>query len=137
MKNIKNVKKKIIRKFDILYSFDLSKFACCTIINPFNNHKFNCFHINTGKNQCLNNTQIRIRFYDLFQHLNMLLRCKSDCYWLNINHLITSRHKWLTAESKFNEQFFLMKNLVWWIWILDYSTTDEWDSQKKHSKVLY
>ena len=43
-------KKKIMSEFDILYSFDLSRFACCIMINQNNDCEFDGFHINTKKN---------------------------------------------------------------------------------------
>ena len=36
------------------------------MINQNNNCEFNCFHINTKKNQRSDDTQIKIKFYDLF-----------------------------------------------------------------------
>ena len=113
-------KKKIMWGFNILYSFDLSRSACCMMISQNNDYKFDCFNINTKKNQCLNDTQIKIRFYDLFHHLHMLLRCDSVCDWLNAGRLMTSRHRWLIVELKSDEQFFFhekscMMNLNIWL----------------------
>ena len=78
--------------FDTLYSFGLSRPAYCMIISQNNDCELDCLHINIKKNQCLNNTQIKIRFYDSFHYLNTLLRCDFVCDRLNTNHLMTSRH---------------------------------------------
>ena len=68
----------------------------------------------------------------------MLLRCDSVYNRLNTDRLMTSRHKQLIVELKFNGQFFFfMKSLVQWIWIFDYSITKKRDFQKKRLKVLY
>ena len=101
-----NFQKKTMWRFDILNSFDLSRFLCYMISNQNNNHEFDCFHINIKKNQHLKDTQIKIRFYDSFHHLNMLLCCDSVCNEFNTDHLMTSRHKWLIVELEFNGQFF-------------------------------
>ena len=58
------------------------------------------------KNQDLNETQIKIRFYDSFHHLNMLLRCDSVCDRLKTGRFITPRHIRLVVELKSDEQFF-------------------------------
>ena len=76
------------------------------MINQNNDCEFDCFHINTKKNQCSDDTQINIRFYDLFHYLYILLRCDPVCDRLNIGHLMTSRHKQLIIELKSTGQFF-------------------------------
>ena len=96
----------ILWGFDILYSLGLSRPACCMMISQDSGREFACFHINTKKKSRLNDTQIKIRFYDFFSYLHMLLRCDSVCDQLNTNHLITSRHKWLIFKLEFGGQFF-------------------------------
>ena len=60
--------------------------------------------ISVQKKSRLNDTQIKIRFYDLFHHLHLLLRCDPVCDQLNTGRLMTSRHKWLIIELKSDEQ---------------------------------
>ena len=76
------------------------------IISQNNNYKFDCFHINTKKKSCLNDTQIKIRFYNSFHYLHTLLRCDSIYDRSSADCLMTSRHKRLIVELEFNEQFF-------------------------------
>ena len=58
------------------------------------------------KKSRLNDTQIKIRFYDLFHYLYMLLRCDPVYNWLNTGRLITPCHRRLVVELGSGGQFF-------------------------------
>ena len=83
-------------------------------------------------------TQIKIRFYNLFHYLHTLLRCDPVCDRLNADPLMTSRHKQLIVKLESDGQFFFfMKSLVWEIWMFNCLITKKRNFWKKHSKVLY
>ena len=125
-------KKNLMWEFDILYSFNLSWFACCMMINQNNDHELDCFHINikkimfewhTDKNQILWFISLFAYVVTLWFYLQLIehklfnnTTSQMISYWIEIRRTI----------------FFFMKNLVWWIWMLDCSITTKRNFQKKY-----
>ena len=123
--------------FDPLYSFGLSRPACCTMISQDSGRKPGCL-IPIQKKitfEWLTDTNQILWFISSFTYVATLWFCLWSVERRPFNDITSQMiNCWIEIRRTI---FFFMKNLVWWIWMFNCSITKKQDFWKKHSKILY